>query len=67
MMHSLFQFFNFSSVQLSQLVVGTQHIDDLVLVHLLHFVASGTAELAGIKLTGFVVQHAAHSSGEGQT
>ena len=52
---------------LSQFVVRTEHVDNLVLVHLLHLVAGGTAELTGIKLSGFVVQHLAHSSGERQT
>ena len=54
-------------VYLSELVVGAEHVDNLVLVHLLHLVASGAAELAGVKLTGFVVQHTAHGGGEGQT
>ena len=54
-------------VELSELVVGAEHIYNLVLVHLLHLVACGTTILARVELTGFVVQHFAHSSGEGQT
>ena len=34
------------------LAVATQHLNDFVLVQLRHLVASGTAVLAGVKLTG---------------
>ena len=54
-------------VELSELVVRTKHVDDLVLVHLLHLIASGTTELTRVELTWFVVKHLANSSGEGQT
>ncbi len=38
-------------VAVSQLVVRAEHINDLVLVHLLHLVTSGTAVLTRIELT----------------
>ena len=54
-------------VELSELAVRTKHVYDLVLVHLLHEVASGTAVLAGVELSGLLGEHLAYSSGEGQT
>ena len=39
------------------LVVATQHVEDLVLVELLHLVASRTQILAGVELGGLVVEY----------
>ena len=54
-------------VELGELVVRTEHFNDLVLVHLLHEVASGTAVLTGIEFSGLVSEHLANGSGEGKT
>ena len=54
-------------VELSELVVRTEHVNDLVLVHLLHEVASRTAVLTWVELTWFVMEYLANSSCEGQT
>ena len=51
------------SVELSELVVRTEYVDDLVLVHILHEVAGGTAVLAGVELCRLFGQSLAHSCG----
>ena len=54
-------------VELSEFVVRAKHVNDLVLVHLLHEVASRTAVLTRVELTWLVVEYLANSSGECQT
>ena len=54
-------------VELSELAVRTKHVSDLVLVHLLHEIASRTAVLTWVELTWFVMEYLANSSCEGQT
>ena len=54
-------------VELSELVVRAQHLNDLVLVHLLHLVASRTAVLTWVELSWLLVEHLANGSGECQT
>ena len=54
-------------VELSELVVRAEHVNDLVLVHLLHEVASGTAVLTRVELTWLVVEYLTNSSGECET
>ena len=54
-------------VELSELVVRTEHVNDLVLVHLLHKIASRTTVLTWVELTWFVMEYLANSSCEGQT
>ena len=49
------------------LAVATQHLNDFVLVQLRHLVASGTAVLAGVKLTGLFNEDLTNSGGKGQT
>ena len=49
-------------VEVGELVVRAEHVSDLVLVHLLHEVTSGTAVLTGIEFTRLFVEHLAHSS-----
>ncbi len=47
--------------------VGTEHVDDFVLVKLLHLVAGRAEVFAGVELTGLVVEDLADSGGHGQT
>ena len=49
------------------LVVATQNLNNLVSVKALHLFASGTAVLAGVKLTGLLVEDLAHCSSESET
>ena len=52
---------------LSQLAVRTEHVDDFVLVQLLHLVASRTQILARVELSGLLGKYLADSSRHGQT
>ena len=52
---------------LLSLTFRTEHIDNLVLVELLHLVAGRTEILAGVKLCGLLVEDLAHGSCHGQT
>ena len=54
-------------VAVSELVVRTEHVSDLVLVHLLHEVTCRTAVLTGIEFTRFVVEYLTYGSSEGET
>ena len=54
-------------LSIGSLAVAAKHVDDFVLVHLLHEVASGTAIFAGVEFARLVVEHLAHCCGEGQT
>ena len=55
------------SLALSELVVRTEHVHDLVLIELLHVVASGSEVLAGVELTGLLNEDLTDSSRHGQT
>ena len=47
--------------------VGAEHVEDLVLVELLHLVAGRAEIFAGIELSGLLVEHLAHGCGHGKT
>ena len=49
-----------------QLVVAAQHLYNLVAVHLLHVLASGLQILAGIEITGLLVEVLADSCSHSQ-
>ena len=52
---------------LFSLAVGAKHVDDFVLVELLHVVAGRTEVLAGVELSGLLGENLAHSGGHGET
>ena len=54
-------------VELSKLVVAAEHVDNLVLVHLLHHVACRTAVLTWVELSRLLCEYLAHSGCEGKT
>ena len=47
--------------------VGTEHVDDLVHVELLHFVTGGAAVFAGIEFAGFLGKDLADGCGHCKT
>ena len=51
---------------LSELAIRAKHVDDLVLVHLFHVVASGTEVLAGVELSGLFSKSLTDGSSHGQ-
>ena len=53
-------------VEVGQFVVRAQHFNNLVLVLLLHVVASGTEVLAGVKFTRLFGKYLTDGSGHGQ-
>ena len=52
---------------LFSLAVGAKHVNDFVLVELLHVVAGRTEVLAGVELSGLLGENLAHSGGHGET
>ena len=52
---------------LTEVVVGTEDVDNLVHVHLLHVLASGLEILTGIEVTGVLVEVLADGGGHGET
>ena len=54
-------------VELSELVVRSQHVSDLVLVHLLHLITSRTTVFTWVELTRFLVEYTTNGGSEGQT